>query len=104
MLDEYAHEELAGESPFYVFYKLVLPPQEDMQPHPFRRLTARARKLGLKCLLGESVTDGQQQRFREAQYTQREMSQLERQHEEMEEYGRQIEQELRDTEGRIFRP
>ena len=55
-------------------------------------------------MLGESVTDGPLQGFREAQYTQREMSQLERQHQEMEEYGRQIlvEQELRDTEGRIF--
>ena len=49
-----------------------------------------------------SVTDGQQQRFREAQYTQREMNQLERQHEKMKEYGRQIEQKLRDTEGTLL--
>ena len=41
----------------------------------------------------------QQQRFRDAQLIQREMGQLERQYEELEEVGRQIEQCLRDTEG-----
>ena len=38
-------------------------------------------------MCSRSASDRQLQRFREAQYTQREMSQLERQHEEMEEYG-----------------
>ena len=40
----------------------------------------------------------QQRRFREAQLIQREMSQLDQQYDEMEEYGRQIEQALRDAE------
>lgn len=46
----------------------------------------------------------QQKRFQEAQSTQREMSQLERQYEEFEEYGREIEQQLRDSEGSEFNP
>lgn len=41
----------------------------------------------------------QQQRFREAQLIQREMSQLDRQYEELEEVGRNIEQCLRDADG-----
>ena len=41
----------------------------------------------------------QQQRFREAQLIQREMSQLDRQFEELEEVGRNIEQCLRDADG-----
>ena len=41
----------------------------------------------------------QQQRFREAQLIQREMSQLDRQYEELEEVGRNIEQCMRDAEG-----
>jgi len=40
----------------------------------------------------------QQQRFRDAQLIQREMSQLERQYEELEDVGRQIEQCLRDAD------
>ena len=40
----------------------------------------------------------QQRRFREAKLIQREMSQLDQQYDEMEEYGRQIEQALRDAE------
>ena len=40
----------------------------------------------------------QQQRFRDAQLIQREMSQLERQYEELEEVGRHIEQCLRDAD------
>ncbi len=40
----------------------------------------------------------QQQRFREAQLIQRETSQLDRQYEELEVVGRQIEEALRDAE------
>ena len=39
----------------------------------------------------------QQQRFRDAQLIQREMSQLERQYDELEDVGRGIEQALRDA-------
>lgn len=41
----------------------------------------------------------QQERFREAQTIQREMSQIELQYEELEEIAREIEQNLRDAEG-----
>ena len=41
----------------------------------------------------------QQERFREAQEIQREMSQIELQYEEFEEIAREIEQNLRDAEG-----
>ena len=44
----------------------------------------------------------QQRRFRDAQLIQREMSQLERQYEELEEVGRHIEQALRDAEDSEF--
>ena len=45
----------------------------------------------------------QQRRFRDAQLIQREMSQLERQYDELEEVGRDIENALRESEDGEFR-